>query len=57
MKYFSDIPNKTTTRNSFIIYMMILKVCCWTNNDDYFVDNLNGTYRCQLLLHIVVIWW
>ena len=27
MKYLSDIPNKTTTRNSYIINMMILKVC------------------------------
>jgi hypothetical protein len=54
MKYLSNIPNKTTARNSYIIYMMILKVCYWANNDDYFVDNLSGMYhRCRLLLMVV----
>ena len=41
MKYHSDIPNKTTTRNSYINNIMILKVLT-TNNADYIVYHLNG---------------
>ena len=44
MKYLSDIPNKTTTRKSYIINMMIPKVLI-TNKADYIVYHLNGSYR------------